>query len=254
MSFVKKVVLVIGASSGIGASTAIEFTKEGASVVIVGRNQDKLQTVAAECKKNGLDPLVIKADISNDDDVTRIVQETIDKYGKIDILVNNAGIGRFASIFKGNLMNVFDEIIKTNLRGIMKVTTLVAPHIIKTKGNIVNISSVAGQAVPKNPLLTSYAISKAGLDVFTKAAAVELAPHGVRVNAISPGPVYTDILINAGLKPDEGAIKTFDEIKTALNRVSTPEEVANMIMYLAGDKCIGVTGSNFLLDNGALLT
>ncbi|XP_047511417.1 3-oxoacyl-[acyl-carrier-protein] reductase FabG-like [Pieris napi] len=254
MSFFEKVVLIIGASSGIGASTAIEFTKEGAKVVIVGRKEDKLQIVATECKKNGQDPLVIKADISIDDDVTRIVQETIDKYGKIDILVNNAGIVRFASILKGNLMNVFDEIINTNLRGIMKVTTLVAPYIIKTKGNIVNISSVAGQVVPKNPLMTSYAISKAGLDIFTKATAVELAPHGVRVNAISPGPVYTDILNNADVTVDEGALKSFDQIKTALNRVSTPEEVANMIMYLSGDKSIGVTGSNFVLDNGALLT
>ncbi|XP_045516963.1 3-oxoacyl-[acyl-carrier-protein] reductase FabG-like [Pieris brassicae] len=251
MSFVDKVVLVIGASSGIGASTAIGFTKEGAKVVIVGRNEGKLQIVASECKKNGHDPLVINADISIDDDVTRIVQETIDKYGKIDILVNNAGIVRFGSILTGNLMNTFDEIINTNLRGIMKVTTLASPHIIKTKGNIVNISSVAGQAVPKPPIFTSYAISKAGLDVFTKAAAVELAPHGVRVNAISPGPVYTDVLENAGVKSDK---ETFDEMKTALNRVSTPEEVANMIMYLSGDKCIGVTGSNFVLDNGMLLT
>ncbi|XP_047511418.1 3-oxoacyl-[acyl-carrier-protein] reductase FabG-like [Pieris napi] len=254
MSFAEKVVLIIGASSGIGASTAIEFTKVGANVVIVGRKEDKLQIVATECKKNGQDPLVIKADISIDDDITRIVQETIDKCGKIDILVNNAGIVRFGSILKGNLMNAFDEIIKTNLRGIMKVTTLVAPYIIKTKGNIVNISSVAGQSVPKHPLFTSYVISKAGLDIFTKATAVELAPHGVRVNAISPGPVYTDIIENMGLKLDEEILKTFEQIKTALNRVSTPEEVANMIMYLSGNKCVGVTGSNFVLDNGMLLT
>ncbi|XP_038215839.1 oxidoreductase UcpA-like [Zerene cesonia] len=251
MSFTNKVVLVIGGSSGIGAATAKQFCKQGADVAIVGRNEKKLQKVDEECKKLGKSPLIINADISKDSGAFAAVDETVKKFGKIDILINNAGILRFGCILDGNLMKSYDEVINVNLRGIMNVTSLAAPHIIKTKGNIIMISSISGSETPKIPIITAYAVSKAGLNQFTKATAVELAPHGVRVNSLSPGPVYTDILEIANVPAD--ILSNLTNIKTALNRISNPDEIAEMILYISSDKCVGVTGSNFVCDNGTTL-
>ncbi|CAH2094146.1 unnamed protein product [Euphydryas editha] len=249
MSFTGKVVIITGASSGIGAAAALQFTKEGADVTIVGRNEEKLKTVTARCEEAGKIPLAIKADISHDLDAEKIINQTIDKYGKIDVLINNAGILGRASILDGTFLEKYEELAKTNLRAVIKLTTLAAPHLIKTKGNIINISSVSGHA-EKNPLFTAYGLTKAGLNFFTNSAATELAPHGVRVNAISPGPVHTDIWDS--VKEDPVSSKTLN-IKTALNRMSGPEEVGELILFLASDKAIAITGSNYLTDNGYLL-
>ncbi|XP_059055288.1 3-oxoacyl-[acyl-carrier-protein] reductase FabG-like [Achroia grisella] len=248
MSFSDKVVLITGGSSGIGAVTAIEFTKEKANVAIVGRNEAKLNTVVEKCKQHGKAPFVIKADVSNDEDANRIINETVNKYGKLDVLVNNAGFTKFGSILDGTVVEAYDTIMDTNVRAVIKLTTLAAPHLIKTKGNIVNVSSIAGFAV-KVVRQNAYSLSKAAVNHFTKGAALELATSGVRVNAVSPGPVRTDILENAG------SDITWDSFKNsvALNRISDPEEVANVILYLSSDKAKGVTGSNYLVDNGRLL-
>ncbi|XP_045491470.1 11-beta-hydroxysteroid dehydrogenase-like 4A [Colias croceus] len=155
MSFSNKVVLVIGGSSGIGAAIAKQFSKEGADVAIVARNEKKLHTVDEECKKLGKSTFIIKADISQDSGASAAVDETIKKFGKIDVLINNAGVLRFGCILDGNLMKSYDEIINVNLRGIMNVTSLAAPHIVKTKGNVIMISSVAGSETPKVPLISA---------------------------------------------------------------------------------------------------
>ncbi|XP_041973998.1 3-oxoacyl-[acyl-carrier-protein] reductase, chloroplastic-like [Aricia agestis] len=249
MSFANKVVLVVGASSGIGAATAVAFAKEGAHVVLVGRNEEKLKSVSAQCEKVGKKPLIIKADISKDAEAKMVVSKTIEKYGTLDVLINNAGIVRMNTITSETAMNTYDEIMNTNLRSAVLLTSLSAAHLIKSKGNIVNVSSVTAQmAVPKS---FAYAVSKAGLSHFTRQAAVELAAAGVRVNAVSPGPVKTDIMANAGV---DFAVLDGLAAKTLLKRMSEPEEVADLILFLASEKAKGITGSDFVTDNGALLT
>ncbi|XP_050353671.1 3-oxoacyl-[acyl-carrier-protein] reductase-like [Nymphalis io] len=248
MSFTNKIVIVTGASSGIGAATAIAFAKEGANVVIVGRNEVKLQKVTDECAATGKEHILIKADITKDEDANRVINATIEKFGQIDILVNNAGMMNFAHILSDNVMSVYDTVMNLNVRAQVQMTHLAAPHLIKTKGNIINISSIAGKMTFTNPLLC-YAISKAAIDHFTRAVALELAPHGVRVNSISPGPVRTDLLSNAGVE------KTMDDIdyKIPLGRVSDSEEIADLILYVASDKAKAITGSDFVTDNGILV-
>ncbi|XP_037292686.1 uncharacterized oxidoreductase MexAM1_META1p0182-like [Manduca sexta] len=248
MSFASKVVIVTGASDGIGAATAIKFTKEGADVTLVGRTEDKLAKVAAECAKHGKNPLVIKADVSKDEEAKTIVARTIQTFGKLDVLVNNAGIFFLDDIMKPNFMETFDSTMNTNMRAVALITHLAAPHLVETKGNVVNVSSI-GATMVKYPNFVSYKTSKAALNHFTRSLALELAPHGVRANLVSPGPVYTDIFNKAGLADFVSDLKT----ETALKRVGEPDEIADVILFLASEKARSVTGSDYLSDNGSLL-
>ncbi|XP_045771001.1 3-oxoacyl-[acyl-carrier-protein] reductase-like [Maniola jurtina] len=245
MSFTNKVVIVTGASSGIGAAVAVAFSAAGAKVVIVGRNESKLASVAARCSN----PLVIRGDITKDEDVRAVIDETVKKFEKLDILINNAGLSKIASILKGDMMTAYDSIMDTNVRALVQLTTLAAPYLLKTKGNIVNISSIAAVLTPVYPGAINYCVSKAAVTHFGACAAVELAPHGVRVNTVSPGPVNTDFIENTK------APITLDDHKkyTCLKRVSEPEEIADLVLFLASDKAKGITGSNFVSDNGSII-
>lgn len=249
MSFKGKVVIVTGASSGIGAATAFLFTQEGAKVAIVARNEAKLKNVAEQCSKAGGKPLVIKADVSKDDDAKRIINDTVAKFGKLDVLVNNAGIVRFGNILDGTAIQIYDELMSINYRSVVMLTTLAAPHLIKTKGNIVNVSSISGILV-NDVRLGIYCSTKAALNHFSRASALELAAHGVRVNFVCPGPVKTDILENASIDS-----MTYDDMAsvTALKRISDGEEIGHVILFLASDKAKGVTGSGYTSDNGHLI-
>ncbi|XP_059046924.1 3-oxoacyl-[acyl-carrier-protein] reductase FabG-like [Achroia grisella] len=250
MAFANKVVIVTGASSGIGAATSVMFAKESANVVLVGRNETKLKHVFEKCSRIGNTHLVIKADVSNDGDAKRIINETIDKFGKIDVLVNNAGVSGGGTILDGGILKAYDKILAVNIRAVVHLTALVAPHLVETKGNIVNISSICGK-MPGLSKFIPYNISKAALDHFTRGAALELATKGVRVNAVSPGPVKTDIIDNAGVSD----VVSWDIMAAAVpqKRCSEPEEIAEIILYLASEKAKGVTGSDFVTDNGGLL-
>ncbi|CAH2092359.1 unnamed protein product [Euphydryas editha] len=245
MSFKNKIVIITGASSGIGAAAAKMFSDESARVVIVGRNETKLSAVAKQCSS----PLVVRADIANDDDARRVINETIKKFGQIDILVNNAGATmENGGLLGSDMMQTYDAIMSINLRAVVHLTTLAAPHLIKTKGNIVNVSSIGGVS-PPGPGATNYNISKAALNHFTVCAAVELGGYGVRVNALSPGPVKTDFFDNVNEGYNVDTFRPF----TMLNRVSEPEEMADVILYLASDRARGVTGSNYVNDNGMII-
>ncbi|XP_047029792.1 uncharacterized oxidoreductase TM_0325-like [Helicoverpa zea] len=249
MSFLNKVVIVTGSSSGIGAAIAIKFAEEGAKVAIVGRNQEKLNNVAKKCGK----PLMLVADVTKEEDAKRIVDETVKVFGKLDVLVNNAGIGGGSSITADNAMEIFDKVMNTNLRAPVYLTHLAAPHLVKTKGNIVNISSVAALKILM-PEVFAYSASKAALDHFSRAVALELASSGVRVNTVNPGPVKTDIIENMGLsETDQAATFKHMEDMTALKRISDSEEIGDLVLFLASDKAKAITGSSYVSDNGMLL-
>lgn len=247
--FANKVVLVTGGSSGIGAAAVELFAKEGASVAFVGRNEAKLKDVSARLNQHGAKSLAIKADISKEEEAKTIVQRTVDKFGKLDVLVNNAAIFRVKSLLEPDILANYDETMNTNLRPVVQITSLAIPFLIASKGNIVNVSSVASTS-SSVPGVMSYSISKAGLDHFTRFAALELAPSGVRVNSVNPGPVLTDIVIGSGLPAN-----TLEEAgtQTPLGRSSEAEEIGDMIVYLASDKAKSITGSCYVIDNGFLL-
>lgn len=168
MSFEGKVVVITGASSGIGAGAAMHFSKLGAKVSITGRNVDNLKETASQCKG---EVLSIAADVNNEADRMRVIDETVAKFGKIDVLINNAGLGEAGTILTTTL-DQYDKVMDTNVRSVFHLTQLATPHLIKTKGNIVNVSSVAG---PRSfPNILAYCMSKAAVDQFTKCVALEL--------------------------------------------------------------------------------
>ena len=145
-NFSDKVVLITGSSSGIGAATAVLFSKSGAQVVVTGRNAEKVEEVAQNCQKvssKGLSPLRVVADVGKEEDINRLVDETIKKFGRLDVLVNNAGIVDMAGVTEDKFMGVYKNVINTNLTSTVLMTHLCVQHLAKTKGNIINISSVA---------------------------------------------------------------------------------------------------------------
>lgn len=174
MSFSGKVIIITGASSGIGADAARHLAKLGAKVSIIGRNEQRLNKVAEKIKSAGSPaPLAIVADVTKD--AQRIVDETIKHFGQIDVLVNNAGFSKPDNVSEANLSQ-FDSVFDTNVRSVINLTKLCVPHLEKTKGNIVNVSSVAGLKAFPNAM--TYCMSKAALDQFTKCSALDLAPKG----------------------------------------------------------------------------
>lgn len=249
MSFHSKIVLITGASSGIGAATAVHFSKLGAKLALTGRNLANLQNVADQCEKScSLKPLVITGDITNEDDTKRILDSTISHYNQLDVLINNAGILENGSI-ESTSLEQYDRVMNSNVRSIYHLTMLAVPHLIKTKGNIVNVSSVNG--VRSFPNVLAYCVSKAAVDQFTRCVALELAPKGVRVNSVNPGAVATNILTRQGMSEEDYA--TFLErtkFTHALGRPGTGEEVAKAIAFLASDDASFTTGNSLLVDGG----
>ncbi|CAB3256810.1 unnamed protein product [Arctia plantaginis] len=247
MSFENKVVMVTGAGSGIGAATAIIFAKEGANVVVLDYNEETAKQIGEKCKEFGKKVLVLKTDVSKDEEAKKAFEKTISEFGQLDVLVNNAGIGRTETLF--NYMETCDLILNVNLRSVMLMTSLAIPHLIKTKGSIVNVSSIFSTLNRRGLVYYNYAVAKAGVNCFTRLTAKDLAPYGVRVNAVRPGPVYTNILASQGLDT------TFDDFvdTTALKRCSQPEEIGDLIVYLASEKAKSVTGSIVDIDAGMSL-
>ncbi|XP_045491781.1 3-oxoacyl-[acyl-carrier-protein] reductase FabG-like [Colias croceus] len=248
MSFSNKVVIVTGASSGIGAATALQFSREGAAVVMVGRNEEKLNTVKQKCDAEGWPAFTIKADVSNEEETREIIDITSEEFGKIDILVNNAAILRCGSLVDGSILDTYDEVMNTNLRGAVNLTTFATPYLIRSRGNIIFVSSIGAEKIICTDY-NAYCMSKAALTHFSRATALELSPHGVRVNTITPGIFRTDLLENSDME----MFKHNSVFNTMVDKWIEPEEVAKLILHVASDKAKSSTGSNFVIDNGKLL-
>ncbi|XP_053969832.1 3-oxoacyl-[acyl-carrier-protein] reductase FabG-like [Anastrepha ludens] len=248
MNFAGKVVLITGASSGIGAATAVNFAKLGASLAINGRNVESLKAVAKQCAAVGKDPHLVVGDISKESDTEIVWQETFRKYNKLNVLVNNAGIIETGSIENTSLAQ-YDRVMNTNLRAMYHLTMLAVPELVKSKGNIVNVSSVNG--IRSFPGVLAYNISKMGVDQFTRCVALELAAKGVRANCVNPGVTVTNLHKRGGM--DEETYKKFlEHSKTthALGRPGTVDEVANAITFLASDLATFSTGVSLAVDGG----
>lgn len=249
MSFEDKVILITGASSGIGAHAARHLAKLGGRVAIVGRNEERLNGVAEEIEADGSpSPLPIVADVTTD--AQRIIEETVEHFGKLDVLINNAGILILDSISNFEVENL-DRGWNTNVRSVALLTSLAVPHLEQTKGNIVNVSSIAG--LKAFPYSISYCTTKAALDQFTKCAAAELAPKGIRINGINPGVIPTPIFETAvGSKSADEFLEQISS-KYPLGRLGEMADATNAIQYLASDAASFITGISMPIEGGFLL-
>ena len=233
-------------------AVAVKFAQESAGVVALGRNQSALSDVEASVENAGGKPLTITADVTNDTEIHRAIAETIDRFGRLDVLVNAAGHISTGSIEETSLA-AWDAMMNVNLRAVFQLMQLAAPHLIKTKGNIVNVSSVTG--LRSFPGVLAYCVSKAGVDQLTRCAALELASKGVRVNAVNPGVVITEIHKRGGMS-EEAYARFLEHSKTThpLGRVGDPKEIAELVFYLASEKASWITGATYQIDGGRALT
>jgi len=250
--FAGKVLVVTGATSGIGRAVARRFAEDSARVVAVGRDPGALDEVAHEIETSGGQSLLIAADVTRETESHRIIDETIARFGRLHVLVNAAGHISSGTIETTPLSN-WDAMMNVNLRAIFYLMQLAAPHLITTRGNVVNVSSVTG--LRSFPGVLAYCVSKAGLDQLTRCAALELAPKGVRVNAVNPGVVVTEIHKRGGMNNEDYA-KFLEHSKTThpLGRVGEAGEVAELVFYLASERAAWITGATYQIDGGRALT
>ncbi len=251
-AFRGKVVLVTGATSGIGRATAEQFAQAGARLALVGRNLQALQEVSEAIKGSGGEVFALSADLGIEAEGERAIAETADKFGALDVLVTAAGIILSAGIETTSLAQ-WDAIMNINLRSVFQQMKLAAPFLEKSRGNIVNVSSVAG--LRSFPGVLAYCVSKAAVDQLTRCAALELAPKGIRVNAVNPGVVVTDIHRRGGMS-EENYAAFLEHSKTThpLGRVGDAREVADLILYLASERAGWITGVTYSIDGGRALT
>jgi NAD(P)-dependent dehydrogenase (short-subunit alcohol dehydrogenase family) len=250
--FTEKVVLVTGATSGIGHAVAVKFAEASARVVALGRNQEALTEVENAVKSAGGQALTLTVDVTKGDETRRAIDEAINRFGRLDVLVNAAGHISSGSIETTSLA-AWDAMMDVNLRSVFQLMQLATPHLLETKGNIVNVSSVTG--LRSFPGVLAYCVSKAALDQLTRCAALELAPKGVRVNAVNPGVVVTEIHKRGGMSEADYE-KFLEHSKTThpLGRVGDPKEIAELIFYLASEKASWITGATYQIDGGRALT
>lgn len=243
-----QVALITGASSGIGKACAFKFASEGARVALVARNADKLNEVVSAIQAQGGAAHAISADVTKESDIERVVRETIAAFGAIDVLVNAAGI-----LASGNIENTklqdWDYMMNINVRAPFYLIQRAMPHLIERKGNVVNVSSVTG--IRAFPNVLAYCASKAALDQLTHCVALEVASKGVRVNAVDPGVTVTQLHRTGGMNED-AYTKFLEHSKTThpLGRVGTPDEVADLIFFLASPRAGWITGISCPIDGG----
>lgn len=241
-----KVAIVTGGSFGIGRAAAVAFAKRGATVVVADLLEDKENETINLIKSEGSDALFIKCDVSIGTDVKKMVEKTIEQFGRLDYAFNNAGIEGHTAITHECTEENFDKTISVNLRGVWLCMKNEIPHILKNKGAIVNCASVAG--LNGFVGLPAYVATKHGVIGLTRTAALEYAQQGIRVNAVCPGIIHTSMIDRITGK-DKEAEKQFTAMEP-IGRMGNPEEVAEAVVWLCSDAASFVTGIAMPVDGG----
>ena len=240
-----KVAIITGGATGMGRAASLLFAREGAKVVVADRNVPEGQKTVALVGEMGGDALFVETDVSKSALVSDMVEQTVQRFGKLDVLVNNAGILIRTPPLAEVSELVWDLTLNTNIRGVFLCTKYAIPHMVGRGGAIVNVSSGAGihpttHAVP-------YGVSKAGVIQITLTTSSQYAPQGVRCNVIVPGPIDTP-----QARGSTGSAEEFDLIpsRVALGRVGTPQDIANLMLFLASEESSFISGAAFNIDGG----
>ena len=243
-----KVILITGALTGIGRATAIAFAREGAHVVVCGRHDDAGNALVTELRAVGAEAEYIRADVRHEDDVRGLVDRTVKRFGRLDVAVNNAGTEGKPGPVTEQTAESYASTFDTNVLG----TLLSLKHELRVmlpqrQGSIVNVSSTFGRA--GGPGASVYVASKHAIEGLTKAAALEVAGSGVRVNVVAPGPIETGMLNRfTGDEEKKAALVS----RVPLKRAGLPEEIAQTIVFLASEKASFITGVSIAVDGGKL--
>ncbi|HWS19752.1 MAG TPA: SDR family oxidoreductase [Nitrososphaera sp.] len=242
-----KVAIVTGAGGGVGKAISKRLSSEGCKVIMLGRNRTKLQKAASEIG-NKRNTMTVIADITKEAEVLSVIDQTINSYDKIDILINNAGIINDPMPFHEMSEDQWDNLVNTNLFGMFRMTKAVIPIMMENgSGNIVNVSSVLGiRSIPRVPL-SVYAVTKAGVIMFTRSIAVEYGQYKIRCNCVAPSTIRSSI-IEPYLQDEEA--KKLLESTFPLHVIGEPEDISGAVAYLCSDDSKWVTGTIMMVDGG----
>lgn len=243
-----KVCLITGGAQGIGEACARLFLEQGARIVIVDVDKEKGQALASQLQQQGHEILLIASDVGNKLEVDAVIAQVLAQHGRLDVLVSNAGIFKAAPFLEVSESD-FDEVLRVNLKGAFLIGQAAA-RVMKEKGGgaIVHMSSV--NAVMAIPEIASYNVSKGGLNQLTRAMALALADDGIRVNAVAPGTIATELASKAVLTSDEARNKILG--RTPMKRLGNPSEVAHVVAFLASDAASYITGEVITVDGGRM--
>lgn len=243
MRFTDQIALVTGSTRGIGKEIALSFAKEGAIVMIVGRDAQVVEKTVGEMVSQGLKAEGFVCDVTNGQNVQEMLNKILDKHKTVDILVNNAGITRDNLLLRMS-EDDWDSVISINLKGAFNCTKLVTKVMLKArKGKIINIASIIG--ITGNAGQANYAATKAGIIGFTKSVAKEFASRGITVNAVAPGYIQTDMTAQLKDSDRESILQ-----KIPLGRLGNPQDIANVCLFLASQEANYITGQTIVVDGG----
>ncbi|HUN54871.1 MAG TPA: 3-oxoacyl-ACP reductase family protein [Smithella sp.] len=240
-----KVVIVTGASKGLGREMALGLGQAGVSVVVTSRTVSLIEKTADEIKKAGGSAIALQVDVSDPESINRMVSRAVEHYGRIDILINNAGIAPMKKTVDTEIGD-WNDIMNTNLKSAFLISKAVAPHMIaKRQGKIINIGSVLGRMASTTAM--PYCVSKAGIAHMTRALALEWAPFGIHVNCIAPGFFETEMTLQT--REDQSHMK-FMMFKIPVKRLGRPEEIVGAVLFLASEASNYMTGAVLTIDGG----
>jgi NAD(P)-dependent dehydrogenase (short-subunit alcohol dehydrogenase family) len=244
----QKVAIVTGGSSGIGRATALALAKERVKVTVAARRAKEGEETVQLIKDAGSEGIFVKTDVANEDDIRSLVAKSAKTYGRLDYAFNNAGIEEMMTPLADQTSEIFDQIMKVNVKGVWLSMKYEIPEMIRNGGGaIVNMSSVAGvMGFPQMPI---YIASKHAVLGLTKSAALEYAKSGIRINAVAPGGVETDMAKRVG--GDHQFLETLTSMHP-IGRIANPEEIANTVVWLLSDKASFVLGHTLLVDGGMI--
>ena len=240
-------ILITGALTGIGRATALAFAREGANVVVSGRREEAGQQLATELRALGAQAEFLLADVTDEAQVASLVNQTVERFGRLDVAVNNAGVEGELGPVTGQTAENYRATFETNVLGtLLSLKHEIPVMLAQGSGSIINLSSIAGQAGMAGASV--YVASKHAVEGLTKAAALEVAAQGVRINAVAPGPVETAMLtrFTGGSEDAKAGLLSMMPAK----RGAAPEEIAQTIVFLASDKARFLTGQSIAVDGG----